>query len=59
MSKTNDTSKLATLDHHTTVADSELHVVIGGMLGLDWGVSKAPDVINWVWVAQQMIGDPR
>jgi hypothetical protein len=49
MRKTND----------RTLADSELDVVTGGMLGLDWGVSKAPDVINWVWVAQQMIGDPR
>jgi hypothetical protein len=34
MSKTNDTSKLATLKDHDTLADSELDAVIGGMLYL-------------------------
>jgi type VI protein secretion system component Hcp len=30
MSKTNDTSNLATLEHHDTFADSELDAVTGG-----------------------------
>jgi hypothetical protein len=30
MSKTNDTSRLATLGHHDTLADSELDAVTGG-----------------------------
>ena len=32
MSKTNDTSNLATLEHHDTFADSELDAVTGGRL---------------------------
>jgi hypothetical protein len=34
MSKTNDPSKLATLEDHNTLADTELNAVTGGMLGL-------------------------
>jgi hypothetical protein len=34
MSKTNGTSNLATLEHHETLADSELDAVTGGMLWL-------------------------
>ena len=30
MSKTNDTSKLATLEDHDTLEDTELHAVTGG-----------------------------
>jgi hypothetical protein len=35
MSKTNYTSNLVTLEHHNRLADSELDVVTGGMLGLE------------------------
>jgi hypothetical protein len=35
MSKTNDTSNLVTLDHHHTLADSELDVVTGGIPSLN------------------------
>jgi hypothetical protein len=31
MSKTNETSKLATFEHHNTLADSELAAVAGGV----------------------------
>ena len=32
MSKTNETSKLTTLEHHNTLADSELDTVTGGLV---------------------------
>jgi len=33
MSKTNATSRLATLEHHDTLADRELDAVTGGSVG--------------------------
>ena len=35
MSKTNDTSRLATLEDHDALADTQLDAVTGGMLGLE------------------------
>jgi hypothetical protein len=37
MSKTNETSKLATFEHHNTLADSELVAVAGGWPGAFFG----------------------
>jgi hypothetical protein len=37
MSKTNDTSNLATLEDHNTLADTELDVVTGGQNMLAYG----------------------
>jgi hypothetical protein len=36
MSKSNDTSNIATLDDHRALADSELDVVSGGTSSSDW-----------------------
>jgi hypothetical protein len=42
MSKTNDTSRPATLEDHHTLADSELEAVSGGIV-----VTKPTDVASW------------
>ena len=47
-----------TLEDHGTVADTELDAVTGGMLylGATTGSEAPIDVINWAWVAQQLVG---
>jgi len=49
MSKTNDTSNLATLEDRDTLADTELHAVTGGIDRIK-GESNEGGHTDWVFV---------